>query len=1140
MKTQLKTTILTIIFVVLASVCATNSLADTEVSGDQFDGDGGPWTVSGSPYIVTGNVNVPEGETLTIKPGVEVKFDGDYGIDVFGTLIANGTSSEENIVFTSNRSTKDRGDWKSIYFENTGGNSVMDYCTVKYGGSDKVWGLANICVDGISTVTISHTTSRYSNCDGISVKNKANPTITDCTFEDNGDDAIDIEVNSYPVLRDNSAQDNVWNGISVKGGHIEVSGTWYADNIPYIIDDGGVENGNRNIKAGVTLTIQAGTVIKFECSDSQPFGDEVRFRVYGTLDARGTDANRIIFTSLADDYYLGDTNGDGPSSGSPKDWENIIFEQESVDNVLQHCVFKYGGEDGQIIAISTDSIIFEDCVVSDSGSDGIHIEDASPTISRTQISNNSGDGIYCVNASPTIDGCTFSDNGNSPLHLRENSFPTYTGENTSTISTTDGSVWNGILVDGEVTVDGTLHKGFVPYIINQKDNDGGPRNGVTLTIDPGTILKFKLGAYDLNVYGSALVAVGTADEPIVFTSLRDDEYGGDTNGDGDSSGEPSDWSGIEDCQAGGQLDYCTVRFAGHDPQYALQLDGTASLPVTNCTFEEIGGEGAIWVGSGYDNVISNCTIINNLNHGIDCDGGTVTISDCTIKNNGEDADGDGIWVHNGSNATIENCIISGNQEDGIDAGNSSSVIVKNCVIANNGVEGTNEGYGIGFWSSSTGTIENCEIFGSYRDGIRLNGSEDAVVRYNTIIDNGDDGIDARNGASATITECNISHNDYDGINCDGSTLEISYCIIKGNGMEGSGAAGLYVHSSGVATINNSIIAHNRYWGVRCSSNSDANATNNWWGHSSGPYHEDLNPDGLGDVVSDHVFIKPWLSTAPPLEPTCPPCEPGDVSGDGTVSAYDAALILQFVVGLISEFPVQRVGAPDGNITPRHYTVSVAEHFTQAGRRIVAPILIDDANGLLAGGISLKYDPSILRAVDVFPTTLINSSYWKANTNLEGEVRFAFAATEPSRGKGNLLMVEFEVMPHAEGQTSPLILDNVSISDSLGITRINGFVTILPARTRLLQNFPNPFNPETWLPYQLAEDANVTIRVYNAKGQIVRSLYLGSQRAGSYTTRTKATYWDGRDDSGERVASGVYFYTLHAGEIKATRKMTILK
>jgi hypothetical protein len=93
---------------------------------------------------------------------------------------------------------------------------------------------------------------------------------------------------------------------------------------------------------------------------------------------------------------------------------------------------------------------------------------------------------------------------------------------------------------------------------------------------------------------------------------------------------------------------------------------------------------------------------------------------------------------------------------------------------------------------------------------------------------------------------------------------------------------------------------------------------------------------------------------------------------------------------------------------------------------------------------------------------------------------------------------------------------------------------------LLDNYPNPSNPETWIPYRLPEDADVTIRIYNATGQLVRTLNLGRQSAGAYIDKNKAAYWDGRTDEGSKAASGVYFYTLQAGKYTATRKMTLLK
>ena len=99
---------------------------------------------------------------------------------------------------------------------------------------------------------------------------------------------------------------------------------------------------------------------------------------------------------------------------------------------------------------------------------------------------------------------------------------------------------------------------------------------------------------------------------------------------------------------------------------------------------------------------------------------------------------------------------------------------------------------------------------------------------------------------------------------------------------------------------------------------------------------------------------------------------------------------------------------------------------------------------------------------------------------------------------------------------------------------------IPEEPALLVNYPNPFNPETWIPYQLAEPADVSLTIYDIHGRVVRDLNLGHQRAGTYQSKSRAAYWDGRNTQGEPVASGVYFYTLKAGDFTATRKMLIRK
>ena len=120
-------------------------------------------------------------------------------------------------------------------------------------------------------------------------------------------------------------------------------------------------------------------------------------------------------------------------------------------------------------------------------------------------------------------------------------------------------------------------------------------------------------------------------------------------------------------------------------------------------------------------------------------------------------------------------------------------------------------------------------------------------------------------------------------------------------------------------------------------------------------------------------------------------------------------------------------------------------------------------------------------------------------------------------------------------------DDGSLAFKQGIENLeNLLASLIPEETALLANYPNPFNPETWIPYQLAESAEVTLTIYDTNGQLVQRLEVGHQAAGMYQSRSRAVYWDGRNQLGESVASGLYFYTLTTGDFTATRRMLILK
>ncbi len=105
---------------------------------------------------------------------------------------------------------------------------------------------------------------------------------------------------------------------------------------------------------------------------------------------------------------------------------------------------------------------------------------------------------------------------------------------------------------------------------------------------------------------------------------------------------------------------------------------------------------------------------------------------------------------------------------------------------------------------------------------------------------------------------------------------------------------------------------------------------------------------------------------------------------------------------------------------------------------------------------------------------------------------------------------------------------------------NLITKLKPTQSVLLPNYPNPFNPETWVPFILSEDGNVTIRIYDVSGRLVRALELGWVAPGYYSQKDRAAYWDGHNEAGEHVSSGVYFYNIISGNFTSTRKMVIIR
>lgn len=225
----------------------------------------------------------------------------------------------------------------------------------------------------------------------------------------------------------------------------------------------------------------------------------------------------------------------------------------------------------------------------------------------------------------------------------------------------------------------------------------------------------------------------------------------------------------------------------------------------------------------------------------------------------------------------------------------------------------------------------------------------------------------------------------------------------------------------------------------------------------------------------------------------------------------------------------------GNITRREYTLTADD--TLVVENIENPA---DVNG---DGV-----------VNIQDLVLVASSFGqtaqsKADVNGDGVVNIqdlvlVAAAFGDSASAPSLHPQDFEGFTAAEVQSLLAQAQQIPLTDPAylrGIVVLEQLLDhLLPKKTALLSNYPNPFNPETWIPYQLAEPADVTLQIYSVNGTLVRTLALGHQPAGMYHNRNRAAYWDGRNEHGEVVASGVYFYTLMIGDFIATRKMLIQK
>ena len=320
------------------------------------------WGPGGSPYVVTGDMTVNNGFTLTVAPGVEVRFDGNYALNVRGTLEAEGTAAQP-ILFTSNQPEPAPGDWAFLDLRSDSVNSVLRHAVIEYAGNETRGGW--YCVAGALCVNtdsfeLDTSTVQQSAARGL-VLSQSDATITGNTFHANAEEAIRlhtcdfrmgpcrpfITLNTFtenaspihfsgaqdPLLSGNQSNDNDVNGNVLATGGYQGDYTWEAD-LPYVVP------GWCNIGGyvPVAVTIELGAVIKVE------EGGGLTIAHTTVVTGSGMAEMPIIITSIRDDTVGGDTNNDGTATApAPRDYCHVLVSGADASGLFEHTAFRYGG-----------------------------------------------------------------------------------------------------------------------------------------------------------------------------------------------------------------------------------------------------------------------------------------------------------------------------------------------------------------------------------------------------------------------------------------------------------------------------------------------------------------------------------------------------------------------------------------------------------------------------------------------------------------------------------------------------------------------------------------------------------------------------------------------------------------------------
>jgi len=542
---------------ILVSVLAAGATAQTNVGGS-INKDS-TWTLSGSPYIVTSDLSLNSPFTLTVDSGVVVRFQANTN------LYVNGTASlaARHARFTSSKDTAGgspaKGDWAFIQIgNNSAATATFDTCVILWGGTTSFpSNNPSLYVYGGTAALRNSIVSSKNH--GVMVDGGTttieNSNISDCDWP-----ASYYRQGNLIFEGSNILTGATHNGILILFGSSSGAFTLDTVSVPYVF------NTNFTVNSGSTLNVPTGSVVKFTSYNG--------LVVNGALVASAAEGNTITFTSYLNDNAGGDTNADGAlSAPTASIWDGVTFNDASADS----------------------SSIMKRCVVSWAGyyqKGGISLYNASPTIDSCSMTNNYYGVMMQGTSSPNFSNNDIGTSTVVPIALSFSANPLFLNNSFSASDNQYDAI--GILSE-TVVANSYLPIRSVTSIPNVTYLMLGSVTippAYTLTIQPGVVIK-SYNYYNRLIVQGKIVAQGTSDSTIVFTSVHDDQYGNpfDTNKNGNITNPTrGDWGGItleSTNDTTSIIKYCVLRYGNTPSAYynGVYTQGLITLINTTATIE---------------------------------------------------------------------------------------------------------------------------------------------------------------------------------------------------------------------------------------------------------------------------------------------------------------------------------------------------------------------------------------------------------------------------------------------------------------------------------------------------------------------------------------------------------------------------